>query len=158
MKDDQASKHAALDWHIARANRFHVLIAGSPDAVEQSLAVLMPHLDPPVCYWTPDAFLPSPGHVKTLVIRDVDALSAERQRDLLSWLDQGVAPTRVVSTTTVPLFQRVAAGLFLGALYYRLNTVTLYGADAPVTNGTDRLRPDPAKADLGTGPHSPKGS
>ena len=134
MKDDQASRHAALDWHIAKANRFHVLIAGSADAVEQSLAVLMPHLDPPVCCWTPDALLPSPWDVKTLVIRNVEALSAERQRDLLSWLEQAaVAPTRVLSTTTVPLFQRVAAGLFLDALYYRLNTVMLYGADARVT-------------------------
>jgi hypothetical protein len=150
MKDDSALQHAALDWHIARASRFHVLIAGAADAVEQSLEVLMPHLTPPVCCWTPDAFLPSPGHVKTLVIRDVDALSAERQRDLLSWLDQAAAaPTRVVSTTTIPLFQRVAAGLFLDALYYRLNTVLLYGADARATDGADHPGPGPAKALFG---------
>src|SRR5438309_5522942 len=126
MKDDQVSPDAALDWHIVRANRFHVLIVGAADAVEHSLAVLMPHSDPPVCWWTADTLLPSPRDVRTLVIRNVDALSDMQQRELLSWLEQtAVAPTRVISTTTVPLFQHVTAGLFLDALYYRLNTVML---------------------------------
>jgi hypothetical protein len=101
---------------------------GSADAVEHSLAGLMPHLDPPVCCWTTDTLLPASGDAKTLVIRNVDTLSTERQRDLLSWLEQAaVAPTRVVSTTTVPLFQHVAAGLFLHDLYYQLNTVMCPG-------------------------------
>src|SRR5438132_1408034 len=140
MKDDQVSQDAALDWHIVRANRFHVLIVGAADAVEHSLAVLMPHSDPPVCWWTADTLLPSPRDVRTLVIRNVDALSDMQQRELLSWLEQtAVAPTRVISTTTVPLFQHVTAGLFLDALYYRLNTVMLCGADALlVTDGADR--------------------
>jgi hypothetical protein len=132
MRGDRAStKDAALDWQIARANRFHVLVIGAADAVEQSLAALMPHLDPPVCCWTPDGLLPSPGDVKTLVIRNVEVLTAERQREVLSWLEQAaVARTRVVSTTTVPLFERVSAGLFLDTLYYRLNAVMLYGPDS----------------------------
>ena len=101
----------------------------------------MPHLDAPICCWTPDAVLPSGRDVRTLVIRNVDALSAERQRDLLSWLEQvAVASTRVVSTTTVPLFQRVAAGLFLDVLYYRLNTVMLSAADARLTGGATFVR------------------
>jgi hypothetical protein len=156
MKDDQAARDAALDRHIAKARRCHVLVVGSADAVEHSLAVLMPHLDPPVYCWTTDTLLPSPGDAKTLVIRNVDTLSTERQRDLLSWLEQAaVAPTRVVSTTTVPLFQRVAAGLFLHDLYYQLNTVMLYGAEG-VTDGADNPRPHTAKADLGTGTRSLK--
>jgi hypothetical protein len=141
MKDDQTSEYGVRDWHIARTNHFHILVTGAADAVERSLEVLMPHLAPPVCCWTPDALLPTPRDVRTVVIRNVDALSAERQRDLLSWLEEAaVAPTRVVSTTTVPLFQRVAAGLFLDALYYRLNTVMLHGAN-------DRLsRPGPERS------------
>ncbi len=95
----------------------------------------MPHVDPPVCCWTLDTLLPSPQGVKTLVIRDVDTLSAEQQRDLLSWLEQAtVVSTRVVSTTTVPLFQRVTAGRFLDVLYYRLNTVLLDGTHTRVTD------------------------
>ena len=65
------------------------------------------------------------------------------------------APTRVVSTTTVPLFQHVAAGLFLDDLYYRLNTVMLYGAES-VMDGADNPRPQLANADLGTGKRSLK--
>jgi len=106
-----------------------VLVIGTTEAVEQSLAGLMPYLDTPVRCWSPDAPLPAPGDVNTLVIRDVEVLTAERQRELLSWLEEAVARTRVVSTTTVPLFQRVTAGLFLDTLYYRLNTVTLGGVD-----------------------------
>jgi sigma-54-interacting transcriptional regulator len=148
MKDNQASHDAAIDWHIARASQCRVLVAGAADAVEHSLAVLMPHLGPPVCCWTPDTSLPSPRDVKTLVIRNVDALSAIRQRELLLWLEQAaVAQTRVISTTTVPLFQHVTAGLFLDALYYRLNTVMLSGADTWVTDDVD-CRPRLAEEDL----------
>lgn len=136
MQHDEASRAAALDWHLVRGNRSHVLVAGAADAVEQALAALMPHLDPPVWCWSPDALLPSPGEVKTLVIRNVDTLPAERQRDLLSWLDQAaVGRARVVSTTTAPLFQRVASGLFLDTLYYRLNMIVLDGLDATVLDG-----------------------
>jgi hypothetical protein len=155
VRDAQATTRAAMDWHIARAHRVHVLVTGAAEAVELSLAALMPHLNPPVCYWPHGTLLPSPWDVESLVIRNVDALSSERQRDLLSWLDQAaVAPTRVVSTTTVPLFERVAAGLFLDALYYRLNTLMLHGAP----DGADHPHPHPAKANLGTGAHSLKAS
>jgi sigma-54-interacting transcriptional regulator len=145
MKDDQGARDAALDWYIAKAKRCHVLVVGSADATEHSLAALMPHLDPPVCCWTTDTLLPSSGDAKTLVIRNVDTLSTERQRELLSWLEQAtVVPIRVVSTTTVPLFQRVAAGLFLDDLYYQLNTVILYAAEG-VSDGADNPPPQLAK-------------
>jgi len=114
---------AALDWHILRNACANVLVTGPAKAVEQSLAALTPYLEPPVCYWTPEVALPSPRDTKTLVIRDLAALSNEEQRRLASWLEQ--AAVRVVSTTTVPLFRCVAAGVFLDVLYYRLNTVTL---------------------------------
>jgi hypothetical protein len=84
------------------------------------------------------------------VLRNVDGLSAEQQRTLLAWLEHAVAPTHVVSTTTVPLFPRVTAGLFLDVLYYRLNTVMLSGANAGVTVDADYPRPQPAKADVRT--------
>ena len=142
----QPAKEFAQDWPILWTARPNVLVVGRADAVEQSLAAFTPHLDPPVCYWTPGAVLPSPGDVKTLVIRSVDALSAEQQRDVSSWLEQAAGErTPVVSTTPVPLFQRMVAGLFLDVLYYRLNTVVL---DARATAGPDLPHPHPAKADL----------
>jgi hypothetical protein len=90
----------------------------------------MPHFDAPVCCWIPDAWLPSPADVKTLVIRRVEALSPRQQQHLSDWLAHtACAAIRVVSTTTQPLFPRVAAGVFLDELYYRLNTVMFNGAD-----------------------------
>lgn len=142
LEEGPQARDSELEWSILLTTRPNILIAGPAGAVEQSLALLMPHLAPPVCYWTSDTLLPTPGDVKTLVIQNVDALFAEQQRALLSWLAQTAVPrTRVVSTTTVPLFQRVAAGLFLDVLYYRLNTVLLDGTDARVTDGDDYPRP-----------------
>jgi transcriptional regulator of acetoin/glycerol metabolism len=64
--------------------------------------------------------------VKTLVIRNVDGLSLEHQAALSAWLERpAMGRTQVVSTTNAPLFPRVAAGLFLEKLYYRLNTLVL---------------------------------
>ena len=120
-----------LDSHLADTTRCQVLVIGTTDAVERWMVGFMPVLDRPICCWSPEAVLPAPEDVQTLVIRNVELLSAERQRELLSWLERAaVARTRVVSTTTVSLFERVAAGLFLDTLYYRLNTVMLCG-EAP---------------------------
>lgn len=119
-----------VDAHIARTNHCHVLIVGTAEGIEQWFAGLVPHLKRPICWWSPATRLPSPSGIKTLVIRNVETLTPRQQRELLSWLEQAaVARTRLVSTTTVPLFQRVAAGLFLDTLYYHLNTVTLSGDD-----------------------------
>jgi hypothetical protein len=114
------------EWHIVKSGRPNALIMGSADAVEQCLAALLPHLDSPVCLGVLDTVLSSTDEVKTCVIRDVHELSDEQQQRLSRWLEQAAGRrVRIVSTTTLPLFQLVAAGLFLEALYYRLNTVLL---------------------------------
>jgi DNA-binding NtrC family response regulator len=102
--------------------------------------MLMPHLDPPVCYWPRDGLLPSLADVRTLVIPRVDALSVQQQRDLSRWLEKvASAPPRVVSTTSVPLFEHVRAGEFLEELYYRLNTVMVEPASGiDVAAGSSR--------------------
>jgi hypothetical protein len=156
----EQSNDSALDWHILRTAHPNVLMVGSAAVVEQSLTALMPHLGPPICFWTLDTSLPSPGDVKTLVIRHVDRLSAEQQRTLSGWLEQAaVTRTRVESTTTVPLFPRIATGLFSDALYYRLNTLMWQcgteqalgprrrsdSAHAPVADRSDHSSP-PAQA------------
>lgn len=126
MSDRPPASPEALDTLIAKTNRCQVLVIGTSDAVERSLAGLMPHLEAPVCWWSPNAPLPSPRDVKTLVVRNLEVLTPERQQEFRLWLERAAeARPRVVSTTTIPLFERVAAGLFLDALYYSLNTVTL---------------------------------
>ena len=125
---------AAAGAPILCAARPNVLVTGPADALEQLLAELMPHLGQPVCEWAPDTLPQSPADVTTLVIRGVDALSVEQQRNLSAWLDRSVtARPQVVSTTTVPLLPRIAAGLFLDELYYRLNILVLRAA-VPISN------------------------
>jgi hypothetical protein len=117
---------AAAGWQILCKARPNALVMGPADALEQLLAELMPHLGQPVCEWTRDALPQSPADVKTLVIRGVDALSSQQQQDLSAWLERSAAARpHVVSTTTVALFPRIAAGLFLEELYYRLNILVL---------------------------------
>jgi Sigma-54 interaction domain len=116
---------SSLEWHILTGGRVNALITGPAEALEHTIESLMTHLATPICCWTRQTVLPSPHEVRTLVIRHVDDLSTEQQRKLLSWLDEAtVTESRVVSTTTVRLFDAVTTGHFLETLFYRLNIVT----------------------------------
>jgi hypothetical protein len=114
------------EWVVLRTWRPNVLIAGTYETTEAVLATLLPYLRPPVYCWAPDASLPAPHKVSTMLIRDMASLSLDQQRALLSWLDRA-APGRaqVVSTSASTLFPLVEHGVFLEALYYRLNTVLI---------------------------------
>lgn len=121
-----AGDTAAPEWAALRASRPHVLITGTEEATEAAVAALMPHLQPPISCWTPDVSLPAPNVATTMLIRDVATLSDDQQRELSSWLEQsGPGCAQIVSTTSIPLFPLVEQGVFLDALYYRLNTLLL---------------------------------
>jgi hypothetical protein len=121
----------APEWVVLRTRRPNVLIAGTNETTEAIVATLLPYLRPPVHCWTPDVSLPAPREVTTMLIRDVATLSLDQQQALLSWLDQaGPRHAQVVSTAALSLFPLVEHGLFLDALYYRLNTVRLDAIDA----------------------------
>jgi hypothetical protein len=97
----KGTRHSVSEWHILRAAAPNLLITGVPDAVEQSLEALTPHLVPSVWYWPLGAPWPSPGGMRTLVIRDVQRLALADQQALSLWFDQGASmQTRVVSTAT----------------------------------------------------------
>ena len=53
------------EWLVLRTARPSVLITGTADTIEATLAALMPHMRSPVYCWTPDASLPSDGDVTT---------------------------------------------------------------------------------------------
>jgi hypothetical protein len=59
----------------------------------------------------------------TLVLYGVDGLDLREQRELLAWLDATHGAVQLVSVSTYSIFALVAQGLFLDALYYRLNTI-----------------------------------
>ena len=58
------------------------------------------------------------------MLHDIHELAHEDQHRLLAWLDVSNGETRVVSTTSVPLWRQVKAGAFNDGLYYRLNAVS----------------------------------
>ena len=111
------------DSEILRTAGVNALIVGTDEVVDQFLAELQPREE-------------------TLLIRNVDRLSASQQHQLSCKLERAAeAPIRVLATTAVPLFELVTAGLFSEALYYRLNTV-LVDLRPPVTVDTmvERIR------------------
>jgi len=79
----------------------------------------------PVLKWRPGQplELPTRGRAATMVIEDLTRLSDDEQVRILGCLDQVAGQIRVVSTTSIPIWPRVAQGEFNEVLYYRLNTV-----------------------------------
>jgi len=120
------SHTAHSDLNIARITKANLLLVGHERLVSNALSLLVP--DP-----TADGvigceggrlMLPPPSErIATLVVRDVDALTADEQQSLLEWLDSSKIRTRVVSTASEPLLPLVATRAFNDTLYYRLNTV-----------------------------------
>lgn len=104
--------------------RVNMLFVGVDDAVWHLLAGTLSLVEP-VVFWRPGGamHLPENAAVRTLVIRDVGAMTGAEQVRLLDWLDRAVGRTQVVSTSSVPLLPLVEEGHFINALYYRLNTV-----------------------------------
>jgi len=105
--------------------RTNVLVVGSSEATRIVLDMLRLDLRGPVLKWRPGQplELPTRGRAATMVIEDLTRLSDDEQFRILGWLDQVAGQIRVVSTTSIPIWPRVAQGEFNEVLYYRLNTV-----------------------------------
>ena len=108
-------------WHP------NVLICGRPEETAAALEALKGVFRPIVVRWSRGATLPLPPEdaARTLILHDVDALSPEERRRLLSWLDEPVRTVQVVATTARPLWPLVESGNFDPSLYYALNVVYL---------------------------------
>jgi len=103
----------------------NLLLVGTAGAFRLVLEMLWLELREPIVRWRPGQplELPLPGRAATLVLHDVGELTYDDQHRVLRWLERTAGQTRVVSTTTVPLWPGVKAGAFNETLYYRLNTV-----------------------------------
>lgn len=136
MKNARARwPNANEDWRVALAvhsdlqqmgmPRANLLLVGIDDRLQGLLELLSRDYREPVEIWTPDEqlVLPPVDRVRTLILRNVGALSHVDQGRLYNWLDEAAGRTQVVSTTPEPLLPRVVAGAFMSALYYRLNVL-----------------------------------
>jgi hypothetical protein len=133
----QLPPQALEDLQLARRQRTNVLLVGVPPATRVVAEML--GIEEEVVTWRPGEplDLPAPAIAGTVVLHEVERLTAAAQSTVLRWLDQTCGRTRVVSTTLEPLWPRVQTGMFSETLYYRLNVVCLstLGLSAPHLGG-----------------------
>lgn len=127
-QDLDASLHGvSLPAFIAA--RHNILLEGPKAWTDATVLYLQPHFRLPVARKSGVAFqLTGGGDVGALIMQDVDLLTAAEQSRMLAWMCRASQHTRVVATTTRPLFPLVARGLFDDSLYYRLNMILLQAA------------------------------
>jgi hypothetical protein len=121
-------------WHP------HVLLVGNDASISPALERLRPQLRRPISHWRP-AVATDPPRVTSgaLIIWGVDALSLDRQRDLLAWMTAAGANVQIVSISESQLFPRVWQKAFLDDLYYRLNMVCVALDGRPADSRTTLL-------------------
>jgi hypothetical protein len=122
-----------MDWRILLEAQPHTLLIGDEDRVRSILTAYERYLAPPIVEWRPPTPLNAPPS-GTLVIWDVDRLSAPQQRSCLAWMDRHAAAVQVISVAPRTFLPLVQARAFLPELYYRLNTVCL-----PLTRDAETL-------------------
>jgi hypothetical protein len=79
------------------------------------------------------------GSLRTIVVRDVEALDQAQQSALMALVGdiagRDSRACRIIATTSVPLFDRVTQGSFDSDLFYRLNRIHIkVGAHLPEDN------------------------
>jgi len=124
-KPRRAAPVARRDLPVGAMPRTNVLVVGSSEATRIVVDMLRLDLRGPVLKWRPGQplELPTRGRAATMVLEDLTGLTSDEQARILAWLEEVVGYVRVVSTTAVPIWPRVARGEFNDMLYYRLNTV-----------------------------------
>ena len=103
----------------------NLLLNGVTGAHRDRVAASLVELQGPVSRWEPGEplVLPSAAATGTLILHDVGLLPQDDQLRLFAWIEQTAGRIRVVCTASDSLFDRVEAGVFSEALYYRLNTL-----------------------------------
>jgi hypothetical protein len=100
----------------------NLLLEGEASQVETVLTAVAPSLPRPVTTWGGTGSLAAVRD-GTLIVPLVNRFDDDQQRQLLRWLEETAGAVRVIATTRGSLFRLVQRGIFLDALYYRLNTI-----------------------------------
>lgn len=109
---------------MVRRARPNVLVVGPGADADRTFDTLYPYLRTPIIPWTPRNAREVPtGSFRTLVVRDVDSLTASQQEELVALICRVGPDLQIVSTAKVPIFPLVTRGRFLDRLYYQLNVV-----------------------------------
>ena len=113
------------DWFVIVSARPNVLVEGPERSTELLIQALATAVHETMYDWSQP--WPKDGRA-TVIVRAVDALNDEEQRQVLDLLNDsgnGSPPRQVITTSARPLFPMVHEGLFREDLYYRLNVVHL---------------------------------
>jgi excisionase family DNA binding protein len=107
---------------LARTATGNLLLVGPSGRIDCVLDEMRPELPDPILVADGPQFTPAmAGRARTVILRDVDAMPINKQREFLYWLSS--APrTRIVSTASPDLFAQVGA-TFMTALYHKLKLV-----------------------------------
>jgi hypothetical protein len=140
----------ALDMALAARTSLSVLISATPELALPMAIEIAAGTDGPVAddVLVVDAAAngvesaligAASGHLdrlRAVVVHDVDSLDPAQQSALMSLVTDAARPRpracRIVTTTSVPLFERVLEGSFDSRLFYCLNKIHIK-ADAPLT-------------------------
>jgi len=119
------------DWFVIVSVRPNVLVEGPEHSTELLIHALATTVHETMYEWNQP--WPKDGRA-TVIVRAVDALNDEEQRQVLDLLNDsgnGSPPRQVITTSARPLFPLVHEGLFREDLYYRLNVVHLKIGEGP---------------------------
>lgn len=112
------------EWDAVIAARSNLLIEGDVADTQRLVGELLSNLTSPVIAFPRPGPLPD-GDGAVVLVTDVDQLTPDDQRRLMSALGHPGRRIQVICTSTTPLFRRVERGEFLPALYYRINVVRI---------------------------------
>jgi hypothetical protein len=114
-----------LEWKTLRVTHANILLIASARTADQLVEDARTFLPAPIheCSCAEGLSLPAGAH--TVILRHVDSLAPEDQLVLLRWLGLRARAVRLLSVCEKPLFPLVERAVFLDALFYRLNVITI---------------------------------
>ena len=115
------------DWDLACSGaRFNLCLIGpreTTSALMDQLRALMSLPVMTVSYGDSLELPPAGTPAGTVILFDVDELTHADQQHLMEWLAPTPLSPRVISTAEGSILEMIDAGLFLPALYSRLNVI-----------------------------------
>ena len=118
------------EWRAIVALRPNILIEGAECDAERFIGAVTSASQSVAYDW--DSLPTEAQTAATVIVRRVDLMSVDEQRQLLRTLDpEGARPRQVIATSARPLYPLVEAGRFPADLYYRLNTIRIELSDQP---------------------------